>query len=183
VIGTIVQLAAVVITMGTQAIIAYAATVASLPRIASVLEPDAWRMHSLKTLTNLMPPPLASWLWLGLSAVVVVLTVRAWRSRAPTLAKFGLLVMASALINPHLFVYDAVVLVLPLLWIGGWIEREHRADAVWYGPAVYGLCALLLIPTAGVVLVQGSVIALTWLFVRVATGVSDVSSTTPAVTQ
>jgi hypothetical protein len=80
--------------------------------------------------------------------------------------RFGVLLLATVLVNPHLFLYDATVLVLPVLWIGGWLEQTNRPLGTAWWHAVYGLSVMLLLPTAVLVGVQMSVVILGWLFVR-----------------
>ena len=41
----------------------------------------------------------------------------------------GLLVTASVLVSPHLFLYDAAVLILPGLWLAAWCQRDESAAA------------------------------------------------------
>ena len=78
------------------------------------------------------------------------------------------MMIAGVLVSPHLTIYDATVLVLLLIWLGGWIEQErHSRLAARYWPAVYWLVVTLFIPTALVIRLQVSVLVLAWLFVLV----------------
>lgn len=166
--SAVVQVTAVVWTMGTQAFMAYLSTLKTLSTVEHLVEPDAWRMHSLRTLTRLMPGTAGDVMWAAASVVVVGLAVRAWRSAAPLHARFGIVVLATVLVNPHLFAYDAVVLVLPFIWLGGWLEAVASPVRHSYWQAVYATSALLLFPTALIIHVQGSVIVLSWIFWRTA---------------
>ena len=77
--------------------------------------------------------------------------------------------IVSVLVNPHLIVYDAAVLVLPLVWFGAYIqERGRPADARVYWTTVYWLCLSFLAPTAAAIGVQASVLLMGWLMVLVA---------------
>jgi hypothetical protein len=75
------------------------------------------------------------------------------------------MVVASALVNPHLSIYDATVLALPILWLGGWL-LERQPDTTWFWQRVYWISAALFIPTAAVLKVQLSTLLVGELFVR-----------------
>jgi hypothetical protein len=80
--------------------------------------------------------------------------------------RLGVVILASVLVNPHLIVYDAAVLVLPLLWFGAYVqERRRPADARVYWTTVYWLCLTFLAPTAAAIGVQASVLLMAWLMV------------------
>jgi hypothetical protein len=71
-------------------------------------------------------------------------------------------------VNPHLIIYDAAVLALPLIWFGAWMQEPARQpQAATFWTTVYWLFAALLMPTAAVVWVQASVLLMAWLFVQV----------------
>lgn len=165
-LAVLAQVSLVAWMLGIQALEAYLETVRGIRSVEYLLEPSGWRMHSIRTLTRLIPEPAGELLWGVSSLILIVLAARVWRSRAPVGPRFGILVIASVLVNPHLFAYDAVVLVLPFIWIGGWIERTLPPMRRAFWQAVYGIAALILLPTAFVIYVQLSVILLLWLFWR-----------------
>ena len=167
-VSVALQGVAVASTMGMQAFDAYRQTVLGMPTVEHLLEPDAWRMHSVRTLTRLIPEPAGEMLWASVSLVLIAVSVRVWRSRAPLSARLGIVVLATVLVNPHLFGYDAVVLVLPIIWLGGWMETTMSPSRRGYWQAVYLLSALLLLPTALFMRVQLSVLVMLWLFWRMA---------------
>jgi hypothetical protein len=106
-------------------------------------------------------------LWALLSALVIFQTVRVWRSGAPVVFRTGVLIVASVLVNPHVFVYDAVVLAPALVWLAGWAFGEAHTPRVTrpvFAAGVYGLYLSLLAPTAGFVVIQLSVLVLGGLF-------------------
>ena len=77
----------------------------------------------------------------------------------------SLLVTASVLVSPHLFLYDAAVLILPGLWLGAWIQRETARAGVAgqrFWRALPFLCMTLLVPTALFIKIQVSVLLLLW---------------------
>jgi len=76
----------------------------------------------------------------------------------PPLAKFGFMIVASALVNPHLTVYDATVLFPAALWVGAWVSTEK------FWSLSYWTVVAFLAPTAWLVGVQASVVLLSALF-------------------
>jgi len=52
--------------------------------------------------------------------VMIVVAALVWRSRAPLSLRYAVLLLATALVSPHLNVYDLVVVSPGLLMIGNW---------------------------------------------------------------
>jgi hypothetical protein len=105
---------------------------------------------------------------LAISAVAIVAaTLFVWHKTSSSRLRFGLLVLASALVNPHLSTYDASILVLPALWIGGEL-LESGTDSSWFWQRSYWIAWLLFLPTAAIVRLQLSTFLMAELFVRVA---------------
>jgi hypothetical protein len=70
------------------------------------------------------------------------------------------------LVNPHVFVYDAVVLAPALVWLAAWVYREGSTLQMTrsvFVPAVYGLSLSLLIPSGALIAIQISVLVLAGL--------------------
>jgi hypothetical protein len=172
----VIQVAAVIGTLGFQALRAYFDTVLAMRRIEELLEPDAWRMHSLRTITNLAPGNPGQALWFVICAAVVAIVVWIWRTNAKLDTRMGMLVLGTVLINPHLFVYDASVLVLALLWLGTLVEAERPSWRAAYWHAVYFLFMFFLFPTARLLFLQFSVLVMLWLFWRVAQGIREIET-------
>jgi hypothetical protein len=161
------QTAAAGLVLGSSVVSAYLATVRQLPQLSPLLEPKPYQLHSIRAITSLIPW-VGTPIWLLLSAVVIWQSVRVWRSAYPVRVRLGVLIVATVLVSPHLTIYDAAVLVLPLLWIGGWIETEGCLDlSATFWPAVYWLFVTFFVPTALFIRVQISVLVLGWLYVKV----------------
>ena len=161
-----VQLGAIAIALGCRVLEAYARFVPVVLRHADLLEAKPFQSHSLRALARLAPSSIALPLWAILSAAVMVCMVKLWKSGAPLRVRLGVLILGSVLVNPHLIVYDAAVLALPLIWFGGYVqERAPRADAVKYWTIVYWLYVTFLAPTAAAIGVQASVILMALLIV------------------
>jgi glycosyl transferase family 87 len=168
--SVMIQAGVVVLAMEPRVFWDLLAAVRSLPQITPMLEPKAQDMHSIRAVTGLLPAWAAAPAWLGVSLAVCYRAIRTWRTNAPVAVRVGVLVLASVLVNPHLTIYDATVLVLPLLWIGGWIETGEAKDldlrqVFW--PAVYWLFVAFLVPIALLIKVQCSVFLMLWMFYRV----------------
>jgi hypothetical protein len=72
--------------------------------------------------------------------------------------------VATALVNPHVTVYDLTILAPALIWLGGWIQTEGEPLLrEWFWKLVYALFLFVLMPTARVMPLQVSVVILTCL--------------------
>jgi len=80
------------------------------------------QMHSLRSFwTLLIPSPtVALALYILSSIFVIAMTAAIWKSQLPLVLKFSALTFATVLANPHLFVYDLLVLAPALLLITDW---------------------------------------------------------------
>jgi arabinofuranan 3-O-arabinosyltransferase len=89
------------------------------------------QMHSLRSFwTLLIPSPVAALvLYLASSMVVLAIAVRIWKSQSPLAIRFSALIFAAVLINPHLFVYDLVVLAPALLVLTDWSFEQSTSQA------------------------------------------------------
>jgi hypothetical protein len=183
-VSVVAQAGAAVVMLGASVLGTYADTLRHLPEYAPLLEPKPYQLHSIRAVANLLP---TSWLgtvvWATLSVAVTIRTIRVWRTGAPVAVRLGLLIVATVLVSPHLTIYDATVLALPLLWLGAWVGTEPRADRpAMYWSTVYWLFVTLLLPTALLIRVQISVLILGWLFLTVSWAVVCVYRPTPDTT-
>jgi alpha-1,2-mannosyltransferase len=80
------------------------------------------QMHSLRSFwTLLIPwPEVALGLYVLSSIVIVAMAAAVWKSSAPLAPRFSALTLAAVLVNPHLFVYDLLVLAPVLLLLVDW---------------------------------------------------------------
>ncbi|HVQ40758.1 MAG TPA: glycosyltransferase family 87 protein [Vicinamibacterales bacterium] len=124
----------------------------------ALIEPRPYQLHSIRALTRLLPEPAGAILWGVASVAVIWMLCRVWRTPAPPLVKFGLMVVASTLVSPHLTVYDATVLFPAALWLGAWVRSER------YWSLEYWTVVAFLAPTAWLIGVQASVVLLSVLF-------------------
>jgi hypothetical protein len=129
VVSMTAQVAAVSLLLDTSAVLAYVHILPPVVEQAHALEPKPYQMHSLRALTNLLPSPIGTWVWAIASLGVIWQTMRVWRTGVPVVLQLAALVLASVLVSPHVTIYDATLLVLPLLWVGGWIQATPQRQA------------------------------------------------------
>ena len=162
------QVAVIWLTMGSDALRAYWTFIPAILGNADVLEAKPFNSHSIRSLTRLLPAPIGAMVWTVASGWVLWQVAAVWRSTAPLSIRFGTTILAAVLVNPHLIVYDATVLVLPLIWFGDWLSDCVGArEAATYGTSVYWLCAALLFPLAAIIKVQPSVFLMLWMLAHV----------------
>ena len=168
--SVVIQAAIVAFAIDPGVLWDFGASVRHLSQITVLLEPKPYEMHSIRAITSLLPAWLATPAWIVASVAVCVRAAQTWRTDAPLAVRLGVVVLASVVVNPHLTVYDATVLVLPFLWLGGWIETNagqcHEVRAIFW-PGVYWLCVAFLVPLAYVIKIQCSVLLMLWMFYQV----------------
>ena len=157
------------LVLGSSVFAGFASALRMMFTYADWLESKPFMSHSLRAVTRLLPNALGVPLWLILSAIVLLYTVRVWKSDAPLRVRLGVVMLASLLVNPHVIVYDVTLLALPLLWFGAYmLEDDRRSHAPAFGVAVYWLFVSLFVPTAAALGVQASVPLMMGLLVAVA---------------
>jgi hypothetical protein len=125
-----------------------------------------------------MPTWIGLPLWIAATAALVLCTVKVWKSEASSHVRLGVLMLASLLANPHLIIYDATILVLPLVWISvDGLEHGGPDSAQRFLTMTYWLFVTLLAPTAFAIKLQVSVLLMTWMF---ASGVLSALRQTPS---
>jgi hypothetical protein len=176
--SVVAQAAAVWLVLGTEAFTTFAESIPITIAYADLLEAKPFLSHSLRAVTRVAPNWIGLPVWAALSAVVLGYTVRAWKSQAPVRVRLGVVVLASALVNPHMIIYDLTVLALPILWFGAYLqEPARREQAGRYWTTVYWLFVLTFMPTAAAIGVQASVFVMIGLLVLVVRAVEADSST------
>jgi len=140
-------LAGLLVSAGTQLIFAriyfgsivmhsYFDTLRHMSRVidASELSLAPIQMHSLRSFFSLLVPwPELALAFYALSSIVILaIATSVWKSSAPLALRFSALTLAAVLINPHLFVYDLLVLVPVLLLLANWVltNASHPSSAV-----------------------------------------------------
>lgn len=115
------QVAAAALWLGAAPFAEYARVVAGLGALAPTLGFKLHQMHSLRAFFELLAPrPAATLAWGAASAASVASALRVWRSGLPLAARYAALLVASALVNPHQYLYD-----LALLAPAGLLLADH----------------------------------------------------------
>jgi alpha-1,2-mannosyltransferase len=80
------------------------------------------QMHSLRTFWELLIPwPCGVWILYVLSSLAVVgIAAAVWKSSSPMALRFSALILASVLVNPHLYIYDLLALCPVFLLVADW---------------------------------------------------------------
>ena len=105
------QLACGALVLGGEALLGYAAVVRRFGELAPTLGWKLHQMHCLRAFFDLLAPaPLARAAWAAGAAAALWLAYRVWRSDLPLGARYAALLLATALVNPHQYMYDLVVL-------------------------------------------------------------------------
>jgi hypothetical protein len=119
------QLAAAALWLGAAPLLEYAGVAAHLGELAPTLGFKLHQMHSLRAFFELLAPrPVATVAWGATAAATVGIALRVWRSELPLGARFAALLVASALVNPHQYLYD-----LALLAPAGLLLADHSLAA------------------------------------------------------
>lgn len=142
------------------------ATLAKVRSVVPWLEPRPYQTHSLRTFWSMLIawPGLAMALYLLSTITILVFTVLIWKraTTVPLGLRFAVLLLATALVAPHLTVYDLVILAPAFLlaadWMAGQTEPERPHS---FGTLLYMIYVLPLFgPLARWTHVQFSVIAM-----------------------
>jgi arabinofuranan 3-O-arabinosyltransferase len=119
---------------GTDVMRAYFVTLWHMPRWIALAEPPTAQaqMHSLRSFWLLLLPwpTVALVFYLCSSIAVLLMAMASWKSRGDVALRFSALVFAAVLVNPHLFVYDLLVLALAMLLLADWAlgHANHPAS-------------------------------------------------------
>jgi len=134
--GTILSAAAQLgltwIIFGSAVMRAYFSTLWHISSYMHAVEPGmaSIQMHSLRSFWALLIPwpNLSMALYVFTSILVVILAAAAWKSSLNMAVRFSALTLAAVLVNPHLFVYDLLVLAPALLLLADWILSRSLAE-------------------------------------------------------
>jgi alpha-1,2-mannosyltransferase len=171
------QVAAVWMVLGPDVFREYAHALPITLIYADQLEAKPFLSHSIRAVTRLVPNAIGVPVWVAVSGALLWMTVRVWRSAAPVHVRVGAVILAAVLVNPHLIIYDATVLALPLIWFGAYMQEHARTgDATRFWKTVYWLYAALFAPTAAAIGLQLSVVLMVAVMVIVVREVSRVTA-------
>jgi hypothetical protein len=125
------------------------------------LEPRPYQMHSLRAFWSLLLPwpQVAFALYFASALLVLAFVVRYWRSAAPLPLRYAALLFATALVDPHLTVYDLVILAPAFLLLANALAVASPGRYQRFAGTLLYLCfpLFLLGPAAQVTHLQLSV--------------------------
>ena len=115
------------LVLGAGPLLAYFQMLHNGPRLADLLEPKPFQLHSLRAFWDLLVPYSSVTLPLYLLATAVLtLTVRLWRPSVSLDIRYAALILATILVGPHVGVYELVLLAPAFILTAS--ECERSAD-------------------------------------------------------
>jgi hypothetical protein len=142
------QLAWGLVQTGGAATLGYASVLAKLGSLAPTLGFKLHQMHCLRAFFDLLlPEPAARLAWGASALLALVLAVRIWRSPLPLALRYAALLVATALVNPHQYMYDLVFLAPAWLLLAD-AALAHPAPQ-WAPPLRVLLYAAFVLPALG----------------------------------
>jgi hypothetical protein len=167
VLAAVLQLAVAWMHFGSTIMLNYWHTLTRVREVLPLLEPRLYQTHSLRSFWSLLLPwPRVAFALYAICALVVLLyTIRAWKSGSPLSLRYSALLLATVLISPHLTVYDLIILAPAFLLLGDWgLSHGDNHSAPLLQQFLYFCYPLFLIgPLARTTHVQLSVVAMTAL--------------------
>ena len=116
----------------------YLAALRRLPDVAGVMEAHRDHMHSWRAFFELFgfAQPAVLALYVAASLVTLVAALVCWRARGPLALRFGAVSAATILADPHVYVYDLLLLTPALLTLWDWADGATRDTIGAHFPAM-----------------------------------------------
>jgi hypothetical protein len=121
------QILAVVVLLGAVAFVNYVEYLPQLVATANNTEPLLYKSVSLRTVFRLLPTGVGVPLWICSVLVVLAGAIYVWRTDVPVRVRLAVVILGTVLVNPHMYVYDAVILAPCFLWLGAWYAERGNA--------------------------------------------------------
>jgi hypothetical protein len=132
-IAVAAQLALARIYFGPTVMQAYIDTLSQLSRVnnSAELSLAPIQMHSWRAFWSLLIPwPQFAFALYVLSSIAIIgIATLVWKSSAPLALRYSALTLAAVLVNPHLFIYDLLVLAPALLLLVDWTLANAHAPS------------------------------------------------------
>jgi len=169
ILSAFIQLAIGWLHYGTAAMRDYLEALISTRQIMALLEPRPYQTHSLRTFwAMIIPwPGVALVLYAASAIVILVLLVRCWKNGIELNIKFGVLLVATVLVSPHLTVYDLIILAPSFLLLVDWTLAHPAENQSSHLQLLIYSCFILFLlgPVVRIVHTQFSVLAMTAMVV------------------
>ena len=134
-ISVIAQLLVAWLWYGASPLVSYAhvlTRLGSTGKMAEILEPRPYLMHSLRAFWNLLLPwPGAAFVLYVVTALVAIALAIVCSQRLLLERRFAVMLLATVLVAPHLTVYDLVILTPAFLWIADWLQTHAATRIAW----------------------------------------------------
>jgi hypothetical protein len=148
-VAVTLQVLGVTVLFGSDVWSAYRDKVMVLLQSPDVFEPKPWQMHNLKGFFRLLigESRVVVWCWLACVPAVLLTVDWIWRRTESAEVRIASLIVATVLLNPHLYVYDLVVLLVVFAALVRWLLDTPPARAAGVLPVLLHL--LWWIPLVG----------------------------------
>jgi hypothetical protein len=134
-LGAGAQLGAGILYWGPSVLYGYAGALRRIPSVMELIEPEEQQMHSWRAFFQVagLSPGLVWGATVVASALTLVAACRCWRADGPLAVRYSALLIATVLVNPHMYVYDLLILTPLFLVLWDW-TRDLGAlplERVW----------------------------------------------------
>ena len=121
-----VQLGAGALYWGLSILPEYLGALTRLPAFTTAMEPNKFHMHSWRAFFDLLglPNAVASVAYGIAAAATAIGALITWRARGPLALRYAALLIATVLVDPHLYAYDLLLLVPAFLLLWDWILSQ-----------------------------------------------------------
>lgn len=129
VVAAVAQLAVGALYWGPGMLAQYVGALRRLPDVTASMEPFKFDMHSWRTFFELLqlPPAVALAAYVVAASATLIVALACWRSRGPLALRYSAFVLATVLVDPHMWVYDLVLLMPALLVLWDWaLDQPER---------------------------------------------------------
>ncbi len=105
---------------------AYVRALGQIPQVVSGMEGLKFDMHSWRSFFELLPlpPAVALTAYGAASTITLVVAFLAWRSKGPLEVRYAVFLIATILVDPHMWVYDFLLLTPAFLLLWDWVRGQ-----------------------------------------------------------
>jgi glycosyl transferase family 87 len=110
----------------------YVLALTRVPDVAQGMEPYRYHMHSWRTFFDLfgLPGKVAFAAYAIAALATCIVAFLSWRARGPLALRYSALLIATVLVDPHLYGYDLIILVPALLLLWDWQRAQSERPVV-----------------------------------------------------
>jgi hypothetical protein len=138
-----IQLAIGSLYWGPSILRGYVSALLNVQGAAADMEVYGIYMHSWRAFFDLLglPHGIALGAYVVACVITVAVALRCWRSSGPLALRYSVFLLATVLIDPHLYAYDLVLLTPAFLLLWDWVlgEKDRSMAEVFPGLPLNGL--------------------------------------------